>query len=100
MSLKKRRKVFGAQWDIELIDRLIMNDMCDDDWKNGNDLRCVCTYVKNVDLSKRGSERNRPSIVFKIYNNNLSTTHQQPNDQHLQLFTFFREIHDRAKIKE
>lgn len=36
-----KKEVFRAQWDIELIEHLIMNDMCDDDWKNGNDLRCV-----------------------------------------------------------
>lgn len=39
MSLthQEEGEIFRSQWDIELIEHLIMNDMCDDDWKNGND---------------------------------------------------------------
>lgn len=51
------------------------------------EMTCVCEKCRFV--QKRHSERSRPSIVFKIYNNNLSTTHQQRRDQHFQLFTLF-----------
>lgn len=48
VSHTHEEKSFWAQWDIELIEHLIMSDMCDDDWKEMEMLICPKEAWKTV----------------------------------------------------